>query len=201
MRELVQRRLRRRFRLVTLDDSSFKPLGPLWTGIAASLAPPVSAVLAMVAIYFAAMDSVTAAARGEAPEAGALYVLYSLALPATFLVFAFVILVLAAAVSRSHRSAHRTINDSSSKEKTIRGVRWLASFWRGPAIAGPLATTIATSDDQWQSTVLALSKDLVGRAGRRLPPPWQHLLGTGSAPQQWRVPDVAGAARARATLA
>lgn len=148
VRDLVQTRLRRRFRLVTLDDSAFSPAGPRWSGLLVSLAPPGFILLGIMLWYAGFAKVAQSELEDETPFGGALVMIQVGILALGILAFITCLLLTAAAI-RAHFTARRSIDSPRICSKVLRRLRRLKSFTRRPSIAAPMATVITSTDAQW----------------------------------------------------
>jgi hypothetical protein len=157
VRDLVQTTLRRHYRLVTLDDSNFAPLGPRWRGLFFSLIIPISVCVLIFLPLSELIRLVEGEVRGETGMAGFLVaVLWLLLLFAAISIVAAVILI--GLALRSHFTARRAIRDSTSLRRVLRRLRDLKSMLRGPSIAAPMAMVVTSTDSEWQRVVSAFAE-------------------------------------------
>jgi hypothetical protein len=152
VRDLVQTRLRRRFRLVTLDDSVFSPAGARWSGLLVSLLPAAIILILIISSYGGFAKVAQSELEDESPFGSALALLQVGMLALGFLAF-MVCLVLTVMAIRAHFAARRKINCQKSRRKVIRKLRRLKKLVRAPSIAASMATVITTTDAEWQPTV------------------------------------------------
>lgn len=157
IRELMHSRLRRAFRLVTLDDSSFRRLGPRWRGLFLSLVAP-AAVCGFVASTIAASQRVAWSELSDGSPFGGFLVLMLMIEVFAVAVTAIAALSLAVAAIRAHFTGFRRIEDDGSQADVMARMRSLKSRARAPSIFAPMATIVTTTDQQWQSAVLGLAE-------------------------------------------
>jgi hypothetical protein len=156
VRALVQTRLRRRFRLVTLDDSAFSPAGALWSGLLVSLLPAGVTLILIFSSYGGFAKVAQSELEDETPFGAALALLQVGMLGLGLLAFV-VCLVLTVMAIRAHFAAKRKIDSQKSRSKVVRKLRWHKSLVRAPSIAAPMATVVTTTDAEWQPTVLTIA--------------------------------------------
>lgn len=152
VRDLVQTRLRRHFRLVTLDDSVFPPAGPRWSGLLVSLSPAAFILLGIVITFGGFAKLTQSELEFETPFGGPLTLIQFGIVALGALAF-IVCVVLTIVAIRAHFLARRTIDSSDARNRVIRKIRRLKHFVRAPSIAAPLATVITTTDAEWQPTI------------------------------------------------
>jgi hypothetical protein len=156
VRNLVQTRLRRRFRLVTLDDSEFHPVGPMWSGLLVSLSPAALVLFGILFSYAGFAKMAQSELMDETPFGSALVLIQIGIIVLGALAF-FVCLALTAAAVRAHFTARRTIDCPDSLRRVMRRLRRLKRLVRAPSIAAPMATVVTTTDTEWQPTVAAVA--------------------------------------------
>jgi hypothetical protein len=156
VRDLVQTRLRRRFRLVTLDDSVFSPAGARWSGLLVSLLPAAIILILIISSYEGFAKIAQSELMDETPFGSALALLQVGMLALGFLAL-IVCLVLTFMAIRAHFAARRKIDCQKSRRKLVRKLQWLKKLVRAPSIAAPMATVITTTDAEWQPTVKTIA--------------------------------------------
>lgn len=156
VRELVQTVLRRRARLVTLDDSAFVPLGPRWQGLAASLLPS-GVLLVLIALGFAGFAKVVQSEIEDETPFGPALTLILFGILFVGLLAVLIALGLVAAAVRAHYVGRLSVRDETSLARALKKLRRLRSLARAPTIAAPMATVVSVSDALWQRTVASIA--------------------------------------------
>jgi hypothetical protein len=152
VRDLVQTRLRRRFRLITLDDSAFQPAGPRWSGLLVSLSAPGCILLGILLSYAGCAKVAQSELREETPFGEAL-VLIQIGMAGLAVLACLVCVTLAVIAVRAHFLSRRRIDGPRSRTRVVKKLRRLQWWIRAPSIAGPMATVVTTTDAEWQATV------------------------------------------------
>lgn len=156
VRDLVQSHLRRRFRLITLDDSAFAPVGPRWTGLLVSLIPP-GFILLTIALSYAGFATVAQSELEDETPFGSALALIQVGIIALGVLAFFTCLLLVVAAVRAHFTSRRTVDSPRACAKAYRRLQRLKKFTRRISIAAPMATVITTTDDQWQATIKSVA--------------------------------------------
>jgi hypothetical protein len=157
VRALVQSRLRSRFRLVTLDDTSFAPLGPRWTSILLSLTPAAALLLSMALWVPEFLALAEREVRGEGTFGGQAWLAYRLIVKVV-LTGAALLLLLSMAPLVAHFARRRRADDSRGVARVVRQLKRLRSWWRAPAILAPSATVVTVADACWQQAVVDIAR-------------------------------------------
>jgi hypothetical protein len=157
VRDLVQTVLRRRARLVTLDDSAFAPLGTRWRGLAISLLPS-GIVLGAIALGYAGFAKVAQSELREETPFGTALAFIQFGIVFVGFVAGLVAILLFAAALRARVVGRRVVNDDSSLARVLRRLRQLCSLARAPVIAAPMATVVSVTESKWQATVSAIAR-------------------------------------------
>jgi hypothetical protein len=153
IRSLVRRKTRGRVRLVTLDDSAFRPAGPRWARLIVALAPSAAA-LAVAAVVYPQQEREI---RAEAMfTTGAVYKAHIvLALASLACIIAFVI---SASAAFSQFAARARVADARSLARTVARARRLRSLWQAPLITAPMAMVVSATEALWQDSVKSLAR-------------------------------------------
>jgi hypothetical protein len=157
VRDLVQTSLRKRARLVTLDDSAFIPLGPRWLGLASSLAPS-GVVLGAIAVGYAGFAKVARSELIDETPFGEALVFIQIGIVLIGMLAGLTAVILFVAALRAHFTGRRVVRDDHSRAQVVRRLRKLRSFAKAPVIAAPMATVVTVRDSEWQTTVVALAR-------------------------------------------
>ncbi len=165
MSAAIQAGLGRQYRIVTLDDRSFRPLEVPGAEKAFSWYGPVTIALSIPALVFAWVATITMGLAGLNPAAG-------VAMAAGFAVFAYraflILLWPASLVSvfllvhrwRVRRRARMLVQTARDVRRCLIRVANLASRSRAPVFMAPQATVVDVQGELWQ--------DLVARLGSRV---------------------------------
>jgi hypothetical protein len=157
VRDLVQTVLRKRARLVTLDDSAFVPLGPRWRGLAVSLIPS-GIVLGAIGLGYAEFAKVAQSELEEETPFGTALALIQLGIAFIGLVAGLTAILLFAAALRARFLDRMVVHDDSSRARVLKRLRKLRSLARAPMIAAPMATVVSVTDPEWQATVASMAR-------------------------------------------
>lgn len=157
VRDLIQANLRKRARLVTLDDSAFAPLGPRWLGLASSLAPS-GVVLGAIAVGYAGFAKVAESELREETPFGEALTLIQVGIVLLGVLAGLTAAILFAAALRAHFLGRRMVHDDSSRERVLHRLRALRSLARAPVIAAPMATVVTVTASEWQATVASIAR-------------------------------------------
>lgn len=157
VRDLVQTVLRRRARLVTLDDSVFVPLGPRWRGLVASLIPS-GIVLGAIALGYAGFAKVAQSELEDETPFGTALVLIQLGIVFVGIVAGLIAVLLFVAAVRAHFVGRMSVFDDVSLARVLKRLGRFRSLARAPTIAAPMATVVSVTDPEWQATVASIAR-------------------------------------------
>jgi len=157
VRDLVQAVLRKRARLVTLDDSAFVPIGPRWSGFAVSLIPS-GIVLAAIALGYEGFAKVAQSELTDETPFGDALALIQVGIIFIGLVACLAAVLLFVAALRAHFIGRMSVQDERSRARAMRRLRKLGSLLRAPVIAAPMATVVSVTDAEWQATVASIAR-------------------------------------------
>lgn len=157
VRDLVHEVLRKRARLITLDDSDFEPLGPRWRGLFVSLIPS-GTILGAIAMGYAGFAKVAQSELQDETPFGTALVLIQLGIVFVGFLAGLAAISLFVAALRAHFVSQMTVADASARTRVLKRMRKLRSFVRAPMIAASMATVVSVTDDEWQDTVASMAQ-------------------------------------------
>jgi hypothetical protein len=164
--QAIERGLGRYYRIVTLDDSSFRPIEvPRWQRILSRVGISVVALaLAVLAAFLSIEVGGWDPSRTFGPEYGgavAVYLGYFGFIIGVLGIPLLVILVLLAVVFAwrwlIRRRSRLEVRSRGDIRRCLSRVRQLASWLRRPSIMAPQAVVVTVVDELWQETVSELA--------------------------------------------